>query len=104
MATARVWSSMEAYWPAAELVRNNERLIPKIEQSYKEAHPSGKGPSSTEVESWRESLYEVATALVDLGLGQVWMFLEYRVGGMDPIDVVLAGRHPVDGLSYAVIE
>ncbi|WUR58556.1 DUF2075 domain-containing protein [Micromonospora chokoriensis] len=57
------------------------------------------------MESWRESLYEVATALVDSGLGQVWMFVEYRVDpAMNPIDVVLAGRHPVDGFSYAAIE
>ncbi|MFG2169439.1 DNA/RNA helicase domain-containing protein [Micromonospora chersina] len=105
MATGGVWAPLEAYWPADELVRNRDRLIEKIERCYREAHPSGTSPSKSDMESWRESLYEVGTALVDLGLGQVWMFIEYRVDpAMNPIDVVLAGRHPVDGLSYAAIE
>lgn len=95
---------LEAYWPAAELVRDMDRSVRKIEECYRAAHSKGKGPSQSEVESWRESLYEVAATLVDLDLGQVWMFVEYRVGDMAPIDVVLAGTHPSGGLSYAVIE
>jgi hypothetical protein len=105
MSTGGAWAPLEAYWPADELVRNRERLIERIERCYREAHPRGASPSPSDVESWRESLYEIATALVDLGLGQVWMFIEYRVDpGMNPIDVVLAGHHPVDGLSYAAFE
>ncbi len=55
--------------------------------------------------SWRESVYWLASLLDRLGLGQVWMFLEYQVTPeMNPIDVVLAGCHPDGGLSFAVIE
>lgn len=105
MANGGAWAPLEAYWAADELVRNRDRLVDKIEGCYRAAHPNGADPSRSDVESWRESLYEVATALVDLGLGQVWMFIEYRVDpGMNPIDVVLAGRHPDGGLSYAAFE
>ncbi|SCG53094.1 DNA/RNA helicase domain-containing protein [Micromonospora humi] len=105
MASGSAWAPLEAFWTAEELVRNRDRLVEKIEQCYREAHPRGMDPSRGDVESWRESLYEVATALVDSGLAQVWMFVEYRVDpSMNPVDVVLAGRHPVDGLSYAAIE
>ncbi|WIM94353.1 DUF2075 domain-containing protein [Actinoplanes oblitus] len=105
MASKNTWAPLEAYWSADDLVRRRNRLIKEVEQCYQRAHPSGSGPSRSEVQSWRESLYEVATTLVDSGLGQVWMFIEYRVDpGMSPIDVVLAGSHPVDGLSYAALE
>ncbi|WP_223733837.1 DNA/RNA helicase domain-containing protein [Streptomyces purpurogeneiscleroticus] len=96
---------MEAFWPAEELVRDRERLIPKIVACYEAAHPKGEKPSDNDTKSWRESLYEVATALVDLGLGQVYVFVEYRVHpSMNPIDAVLAGSHPDGGLSFAAIE
>ncbi|SMQ16374.1 hypothetical protein SAMN06272771_2736 [Streptomyces sp. Ag82_O1-12] len=105
MAGGGAWSELEAYWPAEQLLRDNDRLIPKIEQCYRDAHPNDKQPSVGEVDSWRESVYEVATALVDVGLGKVWMFVEYRVHpGMDGIDVVLAGLHPKGGLSFAAVE
>ncbi|MFJ8627492.1 DNA/RNA helicase domain-containing protein [Kitasatospora sp. NPDC093550] len=105
MATGAVWGDLEAYWPAEELVRNRLGLVEKIERCYREAHPEGKDPSTGDVTSWRESLYELATVLTDLGRGQVWMFVEYRVDpGMSPIDVVLAGDHPSGGLSFAAIE
>ncbi|MFH8344988.1 DNA/RNA helicase domain-containing protein [Streptomyces sp. NPDC018045] len=105
MAGGGTWSELEAFWPAEELVRDRERLIPKIVACYKAAHPKGKQPSESEMTSWRESVYEVATALADLRLGQVYVFVEYRVHpAMNPIDVVLAGRHPDGGLSFAAIE
>ncbi|WP_327579253.1 DNA/RNA helicase domain-containing protein [Streptomyces sp. NBC_00145] len=98
-------SELEAFWPAEELVRDRERLIPKIVECYKAAHPKGKEPSESDEKSWRESVYEIATALTDLGLGQVYLFVEYRVDpAMNPIDVVLAGGHPGGGLSFAAIE
>ncbi|MFF0746610.1 DNA/RNA helicase domain-containing protein [Streptomyces sp. NPDC004111] len=100
-----MWADLEAYWPAQRLLRDADRLLGKIEQSYRDAHPNGEDPSTGDVASWRESLYELATALADEGLGQVWMFVEYRVDQrMNPIDVVLAGVHPSGGLSYAVFE
>ncbi|MCO6007452.1 DUF2075 domain-containing protein [Actinoallomurus purpureus] len=105
MGTGSAWAPLEAYWQAKALVRDRERLIPKIEQIYRDAHPNGRDPAASDVDSWRESVYELATALSDMNLGQVWMFVEYRVDpGMNPIDVVLAGSHPAGGLSFAAIE
>ncbi|MEV6758261.1 DNA/RNA helicase domain-containing protein [Streptomyces sp. NPDC051214] len=100
-----MWSQLEAFWPAEEMVRDRERLKDKISDCYKAAHPTGQEPSAGDAESWRESVYEMATALKDLGLGQVWVFIEYRVDPkMNPIDVVLAGHHPEGGLSFAAVE
>lgn len=105
MAGGSTWSDLEAFWPAEELVRDRHRLIPKIVACYEAAHPTSKAPSESDKDAWRESVYELATALSDLGLGQVWLFVEYRVHpSMNPIDVVLAGRHPDGGLSFAAIE
>jgi DUF2075 family protein len=105
MGTKSAWTPLEAYWKAAALVRDRETLIPEIEQIYRDAHPNGKDPARSDVKSWRESVYELATALSDMELGQVWMFVEYRVDpDMNPIDVVLAGSHPDGGLSFAAIE
>ncbi|AEV86650.1 hypothetical protein ACWT_5633 [Actinoplanes sp. SE50] len=105
MTAGGAWAPLEVYRTADDLVRRRNKLIKEVEDCYKRAHPNGSGPSRSEVQSWRESLYEVATTLVDSGLGQVWMFIEYRVApDMNPIDVVLAGSHPVDGLSYAALE
>jgi DUF2075 family protein len=105
MAGGGTWSELEAFWPAEELVRDRDRLIPKIVACYEAAHPQGKKPSESDKDSWRESVYELATALSDLGLGQVYVFVEYRVHpSMNPIDVVLAGSHPDGGLSFAAFE
>ncbi|MFD7757501.1 DNA/RNA helicase domain-containing protein [Streptomyces sp. NPDC059757] len=105
MAGGGTWAELEAYWPAEEMVRDRERLKGKIVECYKAAHPAQQDPSTGDIDSWRESVYEVATALKDLGLGQVWVFVEYRVHPkMNPIDVVLAGHHPGGGLSFAAIE
>lgn len=105
MAGGGTWSELEAFWPAEEMVRDRDRLIPKIVACYEGAHPKGTEPSESDKDSWRESVYEVATALADLGLGQVYLFVEYRVHpAMNPIDVVLAGRHPDGGLSFAAVE
>ncbi|MFF8640591.1 DNA/RNA helicase domain-containing protein [Streptomyces sp. NPDC015345] len=99
------WSDLEAFWPAEEMVRDPDRVVPEITKCYELAHPKGKQPSAGDVASWRESVYEVATALTNLGLGQVYVFVEYRVHEkMNPIDVVLAGTHPKGGYSYAAIE
>jgi hypothetical protein len=97
------WQPLEAYWSASEFLHNSERLIPIIEMCYVEAQP--RQPNKGEVASWRESVYWLASVLDNLGLGQVWMFIEYVAGPeMAPVDVVLAGQHPDGGLSFAVIE
>lgn len=96
---------MEAFWPARELLRDSDRLIPEIENRYREAHPNNKVAGPGDVRSWRESVYWLASLLDRLRRDQVWMFVEYRVAPeMNPVDVVLAGYHPSGGLSYAAIE
>ncbi|WP_409180670.1 DNA/RNA helicase domain-containing protein [Amycolatopsis sp. VS8301801F10] len=102
--TTNAWKPLEAFWPARELLRDSDRLIPEIENRYREAHPNNEDAGPGDVRSWRESVYWLASLLDRVGLDQVWMFVEYRVGAMNPVDVVLAGYHPNGGLSYAVIE
>ncbi|MFD8569173.1 DNA/RNA helicase domain-containing protein [Streptomyces sp. NPDC059639] len=105
MAGGGKWSDLEAFWPAEEMVRNPDRVVPEITKCYKLAHPRGKQPSAGDIESWRESVYQIATVLTNLGLGQVYVFVEYRVHEtMNPIDVVLAGTHPDGRHSYVAIE
>ncbi|MGW4379818.1 DNA/RNA helicase domain-containing protein [Kitasatospora sp. NPDC004531] len=105
MTTKKPWGALEEYSSANALVRNIERSVKKITESYRCAHPQGAAPSSSDLESWQESLFELATFLVDAGLGQTSLFVEYRVDpGMNPIDVVIAGRHPSGNLSFAAIE
>lgn len=105
VASGGTWSDLEAFWPAEEMVRNRGRLSNKIAEIYEAAHPNHAKASTADKKTWRESLYEVATALKDVGLGQVYVFVEYRVHPtMNPIDVVLAGQHPDGGLSFAAVE
>ncbi|MEV7416126.1 DNA/RNA helicase domain-containing protein [Streptomyces sp. NPDC089919] len=105
MAGGGTWADLEVFWPADEMVRNPDRVVPEIIKCYEGAHPNGRQPSAGDVDSWRESVYEVATALTNLGLGQVYVFVEYRVQqAMNPIDVVLAGTHPEGGHSYVALE
>ncbi|MCX5115140.1 DUF2075 domain-containing protein [Streptomyces sp. NBC_00378] len=105
VASGGTWSDLEAFWPAEEMVRNRGRLSNKIAEIYEAAHPNHAKASTADKKAWRESLYEVATALKDVDLGQVYVFVEYRVHPtMNPIDVVLAGQHPDGGLSFAAIE
>ena len=99
------WRPMEAWWPAKEFLRDSDRLIPEIAESYAAAHRNGGPPSPAEVRAWKESVYWLASLLDRLGLDQVWMFIEYSADpSMSPIDVVLAGRHPTGSLSFVVIE
>ena len=105
MAVGSGWKPLEAFWPVQRLVRDRHQMVRKISDCYTAAHPNDKKPKSSEVKAWRESVYELATTLDNLGLGQVWMFIEYLADGeMNHIDVVLAGQHPTGRLSYAVIE
>lgn len=105
MAVGGGWKPLEAFWPVQRVVRDRHELVLKIGERYSAAHPKDKAPSPSEVGAWRESVYELAATLDYHGRGQVQMFIEYLAdGGMNHIDVVLAGRHPSGRLSYAVIE
>ncbi|WP_327141152.1 hypothetical protein [Nocardia sp. NBC_01327] len=66
-------AALEAYWPASVLLKDWSQLLVKLSDRFKEAHQHDPGPG--EVEAWRTSVYELATILDSMGLGQVWMFI-----------------------------
>jgi hypothetical protein len=66
----------------------------------------GRHVSAGEQRSWRRSLPLLAQELVDAGLGEVEMLLEYQLPLTSRrVDVILAGRHPRTGSpSFVVVE
>lgn len=86
-----------------------ERLI----LAYKDKHKRKKGkdqegtpPANGLVEAWENSLPPVINALVERGLGQVEVFIEFGLPHTDAdVDMLLAGVHPGSGApSYVLIE
>lgn len=69
-------------------------------------HQTGHRASPAEMRSWSGSLPILAQDLLDAGLSNVEVILEYRLPLTSKrADVVLAGRHPVTGAaSYVVVE
>jgi hypothetical protein len=67
---------------------------------------TGRSAGPSEVRSWNRSLPALAADLVDIGLGDVEMLMEYRLPLSDKrVDVVLAGHHPeTNDHSYVVVE
>ncbi|PWV54827.1 hypothetical protein BDW27_104290 [Nocardiopsis sp. L17-MgMaSL7] len=67
---------------------------------------TGRSASPSEVRSWNRSLPVLASDLVDAGLGEVEMLMEYRLPlSGKRVDVVLAGHHPeTNDHSYVVVE
>ena len=63
-------------------------------------------PGPAEVRSWERSIPTLANDLVDIGLGDVEMLVEYKLPMTSKrADVVLAGQHPeTDEPSYVVVE
>jgi uncharacterized protein len=69
-------------------------------------HTTGRSPSESERKSWRRSLPVLAHDLVEAGLGQIEMLIEYRLP-LSPkrADVVLAGTdRRTGGDAYVVVE
>ncbi|MEV5976434.1 DNA/RNA helicase domain-containing protein [Streptomyces sp. NPDC052114] len=66
----------------------------------------GHRPGAGEVRAWERALPHLARRLIDAGLGDVEMLVEYQLPRTSRrADVVLAGRHPVTGEpSYVVVE
>ena len=66
----------------------------------------GRAPSPAEHRSWQRSIPALRADLMDAGLGDVEVLLEYQLPLTSKrADVVLAGRHPRTGLpSYVVVE
>ncbi|MCY0933410.1 DUF2075 domain-containing protein [Streptomyces sp. H34-S4] len=69
-------------------------------------HAHGYRPGSSEVRSWERSIPALTNALLDAGLGQVEVLLEYSLPLTSKrADAVLAGVHPATGEpSYVVVE
>ncbi|MET4430801.1 hypothetical protein ABIA65_004112 [Mycolicibacterium sp. 624] len=69
-------------------------------------YQTGHRASPAEQSSWRKSLPAFAGDLVDAGLGEVEMLIEYHLPlTSQRADVVLAGVHPLTGQpSYVVVE
>ncbi len=77
-----------------------ERLLEQM------LYRTGRRPSPSEVGSWERSLPALAQDLVDAGLGNVEVLLEYHLPLTSKrADVVLVGRHPrTGGPSVVVVE
>lgn len=77
-----------------------ERLFEQI------LYQAGHRASPAEMRSWQRSLPVLAQDLVDAGLGNVEVIVEYQLPlTSQRADVVLAGAHPVTGRSsYVVVE
>ncbi|MCY0957629.1 DUF2075 domain-containing protein [Streptomyces sp. H27-H5] len=69
-------------------------------------HTHGCRPGPSEVRSWERSIPALTNALLDAGLGQVEVLLEYSLPLTSKrADAILAGVHPVTGEpSYVVVE
>ncbi|MEY2433368.1 MAG: uncharacterized protein QOC92_3093 [Acidimicrobiaceae bacterium] len=69
-------------------------------------YQTGRRASPSEQSSWRKSLPAFATDLVDAGLGEVEMLVEYHLPlTSQRTDVILAGVHPLTGQpSYVIVE
>jgi hypothetical protein len=77
-----------------------ERLFEQVLRQY------GRRTSAAEVRSWQRSIPILAQDLIDAGLPDVEVILEYQLPLTSKrADVVLAGRHPRTGdASYVVVE
>lgn len=69
-------------------------------------HVHGYRPGESEIRSWNRSIPALTGALLDAGLGQVEMLIEYGLPLTSKrADVVLAGTHPTTGEpSYVIVE
>ncbi|PYC87445.1 ATP-binding protein [Streptomyces tateyamensis] len=79
-------------------------LVPRLSENFVRKH--GHRPSPSEARSWERSIPVLTDALLDAGLGEVEVLLEYQL----PLtsrraDIVLAGVHPrTQEPSYVVVE
>lgn len=58
----------------------------------------GNHPSESEKRSWKNSLREISDLLIDAGLGNINMLLEYQLPySSKRVDVIIVGSHPKTG-------
>ncbi|MGW1868100.1 DNA/RNA helicase domain-containing protein [Streptomyces mauvecolor] len=93
---------------SAASLANRTRLEGRVTDLLTEnfLHRHGHRPQPSEVRSWERSIPALTNALVEAGLGEVEMLLEYGLPLTSKrADVVLAGVHPISGApSYIVVE
>ncbi|MEV7556104.1 DUF2075 domain-containing protein [Streptomyces sp. NPDC089795] len=93
---------------SAASVANRTRLEGQLAELLSEnfLHRHGHKPHVSEVRSWERSIPALTHALVEAGLGEVEMLLEYGLPLTSKrADVILAGVHPASGEpSYVVVE
>ncbi|MFI1227190.1 MULTISPECIES: DNA/RNA helicase domain-containing protein [unclassified Streptomyces] len=90
---------------ATVAARNLEgTLAAHLMENFQHAH--GHRPGASEVRSWERSIPALTGALLDAGLGDVEMLIEYTLPLTSKrADVLLAGVHPSTGEpSYVVVE
>ncbi|MEU8436820.1 DUF2075 domain-containing protein [Streptomyces sp. NPDC029216] len=88
----------------ANRTRLEGRLVELLSENF--LHRHGHKPHAAEVRSWERSIPALTHALVEAGLGEVEMLLEYGLPLTSKrADVILAGLHPVSGEpSYVIVE
>ncbi|MFF8419587.1 DNA/RNA helicase domain-containing protein [Streptomyces sp. NPDC015680] len=93
---------------SAASLANRTRLEGRLAELLSEnfLHRHGHKPHAAEVRSWERSIPVLTHALVEAGLGEVEMLLEYGLPLTSKrADVILAGVHPVSGEpSYVIVE
>ncbi|CAM5609062.1 hypothetical protein SAVIM338S_05578 [Streptomyces avidinii] len=93
---------------SAASLANRTRLEGRLAELLTEnfLHRHGHRPHASEVRSWERSIPALTNALVEAGLGEVEMLLEYGLPLTSKrADAVLAGVHPSSGEpSYVVVE
>ncbi|MEU9036034.1 DUF2075 domain-containing protein [Streptomyces sp. NPDC048352] len=93
---------------SAASLANRTRLEGRLAELLSEnfLHRHGHKPHAAEVRSWERSIPALTHALVEAGLGEVEMLLEYGLPLTSKrADVILAGVHPVSGEpSYVIVE
>ena len=79
-------------------------LVLTLMEQYRRA--VGQRPSPAEIRSWESSLHVLSADLIQAGLDEVEVLLEYRLPLTSKrADVVLCGRHPRTGKdAYVVVE
>ncbi|MBT2468830.1 DUF2075 domain-containing protein [Streptomyces sp. ISL-66] len=88
----------------ANRTRVEGRLAELLAENF--LHRHGHRPRSSEIRSWERSIPALTNALVEAGLGEVEMLLEYGLPLTSKrADAILAGVHPASGEpSYVVVE
>lgn len=82
----------------------NGSLVPTLTEQFR--HQIGYRPSPSEVRSWERSLDVLATDLVEAGLADVEVLIEYQLPLTSKrVDAVLCGKHPRTRLpQYVLVE